>query len=124
MATEETKLLMSIPKDVIDAQVRAAVAVALNKDPEALVRAVVEAAMNAKQNSYDRTTIWQEEINKMIRQVATDEFKAFLETQRPDIAKLIKEKLAKDTKTLLDVVTTKLAAGFSNLHLHVQWPDR
>lgn len=119
----DTKLLMTVPRDIIDAQVKAAVAIALGKDPEALVRAVVESAMSAKKNSYDRETVWQDEVNKMIREVATEQFRAWLVEQKPAIAKLIRTKLAKDTKDLLDKVTTKMAEGFSNLYLSVTWPD-
>jgi hypothetical protein len=120
---EETKLLMSVPRDVIDAQVKAAVATALNKDPEALVRAVVEAAMNAKKNSYDRETVWQEQINEMIRAVAREEFKAWLETQRAPIAKMIREKLGKSSKELIDKMAAKMVDGFTNIYVSLNWPD-
>lgn len=121
--SEETKLLMTVPRDVIDAQVKAAVAIALNKDPEALVRAVVEAAIGAKKNSYDRETIWQEQVNEMIREVAKEEFKAWLAAQRPAVAKMIKEKLGKNSKELIDKVAAKMVDGFQNVWISVNWPE-
>ena len=120
---DETKILMSVPKDVIDAQVRAAVATALNKDPEALVRAVVEAAMAAKKNSYDRETIWQEQVNEMIREVAREQFKEWLVEQKPAVSKMIREKLGKSSKDLIDKIAAKMVDGFSNVYLSISWPD-
>ena len=121
---DDTKILMTVPKDVIDAQVRAAVMVALNKDPEALVRAVVEAAMSQKKDHYSTQTIWMEQLNQMIRDVAKDEFKAWVEAQRPSIAKMIKAKLGDSTKGLVDKLSTKMAEGLTGVHFNISWPER
>lgn len=121
--SDDTKLLMTVPRDIIDAQVKAAIAIALNKDPAVLVRAVVDAAMGAKKNSYDRETIWQEQVNEMIREVAREQFKEWLVEQRPAVSKMIREKLGKSSKELVDKVAAKMVDGFQNVYISIGWPD-
>jgi hypothetical protein len=121
--SDDTKLLMTVPRDIIDAQVKAAIAIALNKDPAVLVRAVVDAAMSAKKNSYDRETIWQEQVNEMIREVAREQFKEWLVEQRPCVSKMIRDKLGKSSKELIDKVAAKMVDGFQNVYISIGWPD-
>lgn len=121
---EDTKLLMTIPKDVIEAQVRAAVAVALSKDPEALVRAVVNAAMDQKDNrGYSGKTIWEEKTNEMIREVAHEAFRGWLEEQRPKIQKAVLARL-KSTGDVVEKIAAKFADKLqSNFSVSVHFKD-
>ena len=123
MSNEETKLLMTVPRDIIDAQVRAAVALALNKDPGALVKAVVEAALNQKKDSYSRDTIWMEQLNALIREVAKEEFTKWCESMRPEIAKLMKAKLGGNSKALVEQIATKMTSAMTSASVHVSWPE-
>lgn len=121
---DDTKLLMTVPRDIIDAQIRAAVAQALAVNPERMVRAVVDMALSRKRNEYDSRPMWEAAMDDMIRDVAKEEFKAWCEAQRPAIAKAIREKLGGNAKGLVDKIATKLADGLQNVHLSVSWPDK
>jgi hypothetical protein len=79
--------------DETQAQVQAAVVEALARDPEELVQAVVDMALSEKRNSYDRATIWQTQVHKMIRDAAQEAFREWLVEQRPLVAKAVRGKL-------------------------------
>lgn len=125
--SEDAKILMSVPKDIIHAQVQSAVVQALNKDPEALVRAVVEAAMQEKPRdsySYDKATIWQKMVNEEIRKVATEQFKIWLEQQKPVIAKQIQEFMGKSTKGMVQKIAEKMADSLNNFSININWGEQ
>lgn len=117
--SDETKLLMTVPKDVIESQVRAAVAQVLAKDPERLVKVVVDAAMHEKKNSYDRTTIWEDNVNKMIRGVADAVLAAWIEEQKPNIESAIRAQLNKKStcQDLAKSIVAKMSRVYCTLDL-------
>lgn len=120
----DTQIMMKVPEEVITAQVKAAVASVLNKDPERLVRAVVDAAMAQKKDHYDKRSLWEEELNTMIRAVAREEFVAFLAEQRPGIAKLVREKLGGSKSKILDDLVGRVVDGVKNVNVAVHWPGK
>lgn len=87
------KLPKGAVEGVINAHIQAAVFEALGKDPDRLIQAVVHKAMSAKQDHYNRTTIFEDTIAQEIRNVALEEFKAWLEENRPKIREQIQAKL-------------------------------
>ncbi len=84
----DQQIIMKVPEEIITAQVRAAVAAALSRDP-----------------------------TRMIRDVAKEEFAAFVAEQRPLIKKTIQEKLQADKKRLVDGIAEKLANAATTLHV-------
>lgn len=119
----ETQVMLKVPQEVIDAQVRAAVAAALGRDPEKLIAAVVNSAMQARGSHYDTgKTLFQTAVENEIREVAQQEFKKFLEEQRPAIAKQIREKLGGNAKGLVDKLAEKCADGVLRLDVQAWLP--
>lgn len=122
----ESAVTMQVSKDIIDAHVKAAVASVLNKDPEALVRAVVDAAMNERdRNSYSSDpTIWGKQVNQMIREVAKATFNEWLDEQKPVIAKMVRAKLTeRNGKKTIDDIVEKLTAALGRFQVSVHLGD-
>ena len=119
----DTQIMMKVPEEVITAQVQAAVAMVLNKDPERLVAAVVEAAMNQKRDSYNRTTIWEDKLNEMIREIANACAKEWLDEQRPKIRAACMKRLGEKSK-LVDTIADKLVSTLTtSIGVHLTFRD-
>ena len=82
---------------IVSAHIQSAVAAAIGKDPNALVRAVVHEAMREQpKGSYGRDkSIFQEKVSELIREVAAAEFRSWLEDQRELIRSEIRAQLDK-----------------------------
>ncbi len=120
----DSQVSITVSKEVIDAHVKAAVVAALNKDPEALVRAVVQAAMNQKdRNSYSSSTIWDDQVNAMIREVAKATFDEWLTEMKPTIAKEVRSRLAgKNGKATIDQIVDKLTTELNGFQVSIHVP--
>lgn len=121
MAQQDAQVVVNISKEIIDAHVKAAVVTALGKDPGELVRAVVDAAMRQPDsNSYGRTTIWEAQVNAMIREVAKATFDEWLTEMKPTIAKEVRARLAgkNGSKTITDIVE-KLTSALGRFNVHI-----
>lgn len=120
----DSQVSITVSKEVIDAHVKAAVVSALNKDPEALVRAVVQAAMNQKdRNSYSSNTIWDDQVNSMIRAVAKETFDEWLTEMKPTIAKEVRSRLAeKNGKATIDQIVDKLTTALNGFQVSIHVP--
>lgn len=108
MSPDELKLL-------VDTEIRKSIALALGENAEGLIKAVVAAAMTAKPDSYSRETIFQKRINEMIRDAATEEFKAWLDRNKKVIKKAVRERLEAERGALdgvADKVIDALASSF------------
>lgn len=101
MTTPELKL--SIPQDMVLAAVKAQVIAALGKS-EDLVAGVVSSALAQKANSYDGSTIFEDEVAKMIREVAIDSFRDWLNDNREKI----RAEMLKQLKTQKGRVVTEM----------------
>lgn len=119
MSGAEVKIHVS--EDIIKAHVQAAVASVLAKDPAKLVEAVVSAAMNQKRDSYDRTTIWEQKVNEMIRKVADDTFQAWIDEQRPSIEKAVRAQLAK--KSTCQDIAGQIVKKMSHVYVNLKLTD-
>lgn len=98
------EMKLEIPPDIVLSVVKAQVVAALGKS-ESLIAGVVESALNKKVNSYDRTTIFEEQVTKMIHDVATESFKEWLAEHRDAIrAEMRKQLTAKKQKVLGEIV--------------------
>lgn len=99
-----SELKMEIPQEIVKSIVQAQVVAALGKS-EALIKAVVESAMMQKNNSYDRTTVFEEQVTEMIRAVAVESFKEWLEANRERVrAEMQKQLTAQKNKLMVDLV--------------------
>jgi hypothetical protein len=117
----DAQVVVNVSKEIIDAHVKAAVASALGRDPSALIKAVVDAAMRQPDsNSYGRQTVWESEVNKMILAVAQQTFNEWLEEMKPTIAKEVRSRLAgkNGTATINDIVE-KLAGALKTFKVNV-----
>lgn len=103
----EIKLDEKCIEAIVQANIQAAVAQALGRDPAALVAKIVDAAMTEKAD-WGRETKFQQQIREMIREEAQTAFKAWLVEQRPAIAAQIRKALGEKTKTLVSDVAAKL----------------
>lgn len=112
-----TQIVMQIPEEVIKAQVQAAVASALAKNPDELIRACVEMAMNQKRDGYSRTTIWDDMVATKIRETAAECFSEWLVEQVPNIRKHVRAKLEQRRgqyfDKCVDALTEAMGKNFS-----------
>jgi predicted component of type VI protein secretion system len=121
----DSQVSITVSKEVIDAHVKAAVVAALNKDPEALVKAVVNAAMNQKdRNSYSSDgSIWDQQVNAMIREVAKATFDEWLAEMKPMIAREVRQRLAgKNGKKTIDDIVEKLSTALGGFQVSICIP--
>ncbi len=99
-----SELKIEVPEAVIKSIVQAQVVAALGKS-EQLIEGVVRAALEQKKNSYDRTTVFEEQVSEMIRGVALEAFKEFLVESKERIrAELKKQLAAQKGKVITDLV--------------------
>lgn len=122
----DSQVQINVSKDVIDAHVRAAVANVLNRDPEALVRAVVDAALSQKRpGAYSNDPpIWQEKVNEMIREVASATWTAWIDEQRPKIEAAVRARLdSKQKKDLISKVCDRLEAAIGTFRIRLDVGD-
>jgi hypothetical protein len=113
---------LNLSNEVIDAHVRAAVAQVLNRDPEGLVRAVVDAALAQKRpGAYSsEPPIWQEQVNAMIREVAEATWKEWIDEQRPKIQAAIRARLdSRQKKDLIAKVCDRLDGALGNFRVRI-----
>jgi hypothetical protein len=104
----EIKLDEKCIEAIVQANIQAAVAQALGRDPAALVAKIVDTAMAEKEYSYDRESIFQKKIRETIREEAQSAFRAWLTEQRPAIAAQIRKALGEKSKSLVSDVAAKL----------------
>lgn len=124
MSSVKVELPAEITKDLVEAHIKAAVVAALAKNPEDLVRGVVEAALRQKRNSYDSASIWDQQLNEAIRASAEGAFREWLDEQKPLFKKLFKERLGKEYRRIIDALAEKLIGGLgSNLYVNVSFRD-
>ncbi len=110
---------------LVQAQIQAAVAETLGKDPRLLVEAVVNKALQEPSRSggygTERKTIFQDEVERMIRDEAIAAFREWLEGKRETFRELIRARLeGADGRSTLDTLIDGLAGAFTqNLHVGV-----
>jgi len=109
---DNMQVSVPFPQEIIDTQVRLAVAEALGKDPRALIEAVVKVAVGAKVNSYDRETIFQRAVGEMIQGVAKEVFGEWIAENREAVkAAVVKQMRLKSG--LAESIAQRVAEGFA-----------
>jgi hypothetical protein len=88
MAMRELKI--NIPEQLIEDTIRAEMVRQIGgENKEKLIESVVMHAMAQKKDSYSRETYFQETVNEMIRDTATEIFREWLEQNRKEISKAL-----------------------------------
>lgn len=117
-------VMINVSEDIIKAHVQAAVQQVLNRDPERLVKAVVDAAMSQKRNGYsNEKTIWEEQLNEAIRAVAQETFREWIESVKPAVAKMVRERFeGPKGKETIKTIVDKMTAALGSFAVHVMLP--
>lgn len=94
---------MSISIDISEAEIRNAIAVALaesfsGEKKDALIRDVVRAHLQYKENSYDKETILGKRVGGLIRTIALEEVDKVIHSMRPDVECIVSELLGPSFK--------------------------
>lgn len=104
---------------LIKGQIQAAAADVLSKQSPELIRRLVDHALAAKQNSYDRQTIFEATVQEMIRQEALAAVKTWLDEQRATIRKSVYEAIKRKDGGLAQKIAEQLVVGLSrNLEIN------
>lgn len=111
--TVSITLPAEITRDIVNAQIKAAVVSALAKDPAQLVSAVVDAAMKQKpERGYSSDPpIWDTMVNEMIREAAKSAFKEWLEENADMIKVKVRERLTKEKTKFIDKIVDSLVSS-------------
>lgn len=96
---------------IVNIKVKEAVAQVLGKDPRALVEAVVDAAMNQREHSYDRETILEREVNEMIRDAVQAAIQEWLQTHREVVKAAVSTRLRSAEDGLLERIGEAVLEG-------------
>lgn len=80
--------------EVVDARIRQGVTEALGKDPETMVRAVVDAALSEKPGSYGRETFLQAAVKDLIQKAAQDSLRQWVVENQELIRARVAERIA------------------------------
>lgn len=115
------------PKQVegaVDIAVRSALAEVLGRDPDALVKAVVNGALSEPStNGYGRRgTLFAQAIDRLVQEEATSAVKDILETQRPRVRAILVERLTRELdpqKLAGSYADALIAAMSSSLYVSV-----
>lgn len=120
----------SLKLEISEGQIQNAIAVALaesftSEKKEAMVRDIVRAHLQHRENSYDKETLLAKRVGALMRQVAEEVLKAEVETLRPDIEKAIREKLGPQFRlNLIEQVQSALSkVVLSSLRVSVHVDD-
>lgn len=83
------------------------------KGAKGLVEAVVRSALTQKERSYDSSTIFEREVKDMIRDVATETFKKWIDENKEIIRKAIETRLGIEKKTFIEKVADQIVNGLA-----------
>ena len=109
-------------KAIIDAQVRGAVAAALGKNSDALIRALVQEAFLEKSDRYEKETKFEKIVKSAIREEGTEAFKEWLKEIRPQIrAEFQKQLKAAGPKKIFDAFIESITASVPTMRLNIEF---
>lgn len=98
---------------LVEGHIKVAAAEALAKHSPELIRRLVDHALAAKREHYDRVTIFEATVQKMIIDEATAACKEWLDEQRPLIRKLVYEAIKRKDNGLAQKIAEQLVTGLS-----------
>jgi hypothetical protein len=114
------KLDQAQVKEAVDASVRMAVTEALGRNSDALVKAVVDAALNEQtSNGYNRTTAFRAALDRTIRDEAQRAVDALLEAERPRIHAVLRERITAErlVERFIDTILETQGGLFVNVRI-------
>ena len=125
----DPQLLLTLPPDaikqIVEAQVQAAIVSALNKDSKVLVEHLVKTVLGQKRNNYDRHPIWMETFNAMVTQEITAALKVFVDEHRVAIRAAVVARLGKDGKRIVADIADRFAGTLSQgFHIYFTYDNR
>lgn len=109
--SDQQPVVMSVPKEAIEALVRASVAQALQIDSVRMIESIVDRAMREKSSDYNQRdkTLFQVELETAIRKMALEGIAEWLEGHRPAIRAAIDKRLS-NANTRDRMIDSMLAA--------------
>lgn len=107
-----SEVKMTVPEEVLSSIMKAQVVAALGKS-EHLIKAVIDSAMTQKRNSYDRNTIWEEQMMEAIRSAVKDTWEEWLKEQKPAIKKALIARLKADNSKAIAQIVDNLVGGYA-----------
>lgn len=113
MANDERPIVMTIPEDMMRAQIQAAVVQALsNGKPERFIDELVKNVLTRKGDGYRNETVLDQTVAKMISTVAQEFCTAYVEELRPQIKSAVESRL-KNKKKFAEEIAGKLVDSIS-----------
>lgn len=113
-----SQVQINIPKEMISKLVQTEMVRQLG-DKEELIRAVVAAAMQAKESRYGGETHFEAAIGKMIRSAATDAFNEWLEENKPTVKAAIIEQLTAKQNAGIGMLVEALLGNAEKWRVHL-----
>lgn len=111
----EIKIDNKSVEQLVQTQIRLAVAESLSKQTPYLVERLVMECLNQKSPNYPYQPVLESMTQKMINEAANEAAQQWLDEQKPIIRKLVFEKLSSKSKGLIaqvaDALTAKLGTG-------------
>jgi len=121
----EVKIDSADVKKIVDTHIALAVAEALSKDTEGLIKEFVHIAVNQKSADHYGKTVLQKALEDMLVEEIKQAIKRWLDINRAKLQDALDEKLRKDkslAKRLVDSIIDGTAGDFQT-HFHVIFPD-
>lgn len=114
-------VVMQIPEDVLRAHVQAGVAQAIAAgDPSRFVQSFVSEVLNRKdERAYSQKTVLQTVIEKMVKDVAEEYVRAYVEALRPEIQRAIIGRLKRNTIFAAEIAAKLVEALTGNVRASV-----
>jgi hypothetical protein len=100
-------------KHLVDVEIGNSIAKALGDDPGALIKSFVKIAMTQKSSSYDRKTLFQEAVERMIRTKAREVFSEWLKEKEGLIKSAIEARLNKEGGEFIESLADQIVSGLS-----------
>jgi uncharacterized protein with gpF-like domain len=121
---------MAITVDIAESEIRNAIAVAIAESfssdkRDSLLRDIIRAHMQYKENSYDKETLLSKKIGNLVREIASAAVIARMEELRPEINAVVREKL---DDRFAESIYTKLRTAISgkviaDISMVVRWDE-
>lgn len=116
-----SEMRIEIPKNLIEDTIRAELVRQLSeKDKERWLEEIVRHAMSQKSDQYRNETYFQEAINKMIRDEATNIFKEWIDENRANIKAALLKYLNANKQKQLTEFAEKLSKNIMRYGIGVQ----
>lgn len=121
MATnDERPVVMTIPEDMMRAQIQAAVVSALSAGkPERFIDELVRTVLQQKADNYGRDTILDKTVAQMIKKVAEEYCQEYVEGLKPQIRAAVEARLKKQKNFAIEIADKLVEAVTGNIHASI-----